>query len=70
VATRKRGVDVRALERHRDELAESHAAAVVRLEHEGFDHAFENRRECNRLCDELAAVQRRIDDELARARRR
>lgn len=65
-----RRVDVRALTARRDELQAEHGAAVVRLETEGLDRAYDNRRECTRLYDELAAVQKRIDDELARERAR
>lgn len=64
-----RRVDVRALIVHRDELQSEHEAAVVRLETEGLDHAHRNRLECNRIYDDLAAVQKRIDAALERERR-
>ncbi len=67
---RRRTADRDALVRRRDELQAEHEAAVIKLETEGLDRAHVNRPECNRLYDELAAVQREIDAMLERERRR
>jgi hypothetical protein len=61
-------LELAALVKQRDELALEHEAAVGKLEAEGPDRAIRNRRECTRLYDELAAVQKRIDEHLERGR--
>lgn len=66
----KRDVELDALVRRRDEVQAEHEAAVIKLETEGPDRALANRRECNRLYDDLAAVQKQIDARLARGRKR
>lgn len=66
----KRSPKLDALLRRRDELDSEHGAAVVKLENEGPDRAHVNRPVCNRLYDELAAVQKEIDARLERERKR
>lgn len=58
-----------ALIAQRDEVEGHYTAAVARLESEGLDHAFTNRRAAAALYDDLAALQKRIDAHLERERR-
>lgn len=52
----------------RDELQSAHESACAILEEEGSRYAHLNRRNCARAYEELAKVQRQIDDELAAER--
>jgi hypothetical protein len=57
-----------ALLARRDELKDDHDRACALLEEEGPRFAHDNRRECVRLYDMLAAVQAQVDAELAAER--
>jgi hypothetical protein len=60
--------DFDALLARRDELQRKHDTACAILEEEGPRFAHINLRKCGRIYDELAAVQARIDDEIAAER--
>jgi hypothetical protein len=66
-------LELDALLAQRKELDERHelaALVALVLEKEGPDRALLNRRKCAAICDERAAVQKRIDDFLAAERAR
>lgn len=56
------------LVKQRDEVESRYVKAVAELERVETDRAVAVRRECARLHDELAALQRRIDERLAAER--
>lgn len=63
-------LELKALVARRDELDREHEQAVAKLEAEGPDRSARNRRECGRVYDERASVQKQIDDLLAKERSR
>jgi hypothetical protein len=56
------------LVKQRDEVERRHELAVDALAHMTTDRAIAGRRECARLYDERAALQKRIDEMLAAER--
>jgi hypothetical protein len=63
-------LELDALIAQRNELDAQHTTAVELLEAQGPDRSIVNRRECTRIYDERAGVQKRIDEFLARERAR